>query len=84
MDKRADLAQEFQHTEAEFANPIAYISKMEKEVSAFGTCAKATWEESIKGSGGTAEDESKVGQKESSSWHFFFFNFSLFLFLFLR
>ncbi|XP_075499151.1 lysine-specific demethylase ELF6 isoform X2 [Primulina tabacum] len=32
------LAPEFRPTDTEFADPIAYISKIEKEVSAFGIC----------------------------------------------
>ncbi|KAJ8539951.1 hypothetical protein K7X08_026340 [Anisodus acutangulus] len=36
--KRLPLAPEFRPTDTEFADPIAYISKIEKEASAFGIC----------------------------------------------
>ncbi|KAE9611434.1 putative transcription factor & chromatin remodeling JmjN family [Lupinus albus] len=32
------LAPEFHPTDTEFADPIAYISKIEKEASTFGIC----------------------------------------------
>lgn len=36
--ERLPLAPEFHPTDTEFADPIAYISKIEKEASAFGIC----------------------------------------------
>ncbi|KAK4435996.1 putative lysine-specific demethylase ELF6 [Sesamum alatum] len=36
--ERLPLAPEFRPTDTEFADPIAYISKIEKEASAFGIC----------------------------------------------
>lgn len=36
--KGLPLAPEFRPTDTEFADPIAYISKIEKEASAFGIC----------------------------------------------
>lgn len=36
--KELPLAPEFRPTDTEFADPIAYISKIEKEASAFGIC----------------------------------------------
>ncbi|XP_022765390.1 probable lysine-specific demethylase ELF6 isoform X2 [Durio zibethinus] len=36
--KRLPLAPEFRPTDTEFADPIAYISKIEKEVGAYGIC----------------------------------------------
>lgn len=36
--KGLPLAPEFRPTDTEFADPVAYISKIEKQASAFGIC----------------------------------------------